>query len=105
MAKLSKHSFRSNTLPAITMVGPVTLWLGFFVAIPLIYVFIMSFCSIDEGYNVVFKFTLNNYRRLFDPNYVQIYGTSLFIAFFDYDYMHCNRLPFFISYCKNNLKA
>ncbi|MCD7855049.1 MAG: ABC transporter permease [Clostridiales bacterium] len=81
MAKLSKHNFRSNTLPAITMVGPVTLWLGFFVAIPLIYVFIMSFCSIDEGYNVVFKFTLNNYRRLFDPNYVQIYGSSLFIAF------------------------
>ncbi|MCC8014364.1 MAG: ABC transporter permease [Eubacterium sp.] len=81
MAKLSKHNFRANTLPAMTMVGPVTLWLGFFVAIPLIYVFIMSFCSIDEGYNVVFKFTLNNYRRLFDPNYVQIYGTSLFIAF------------------------
>ena len=77
----SKHNFRSNTLPAITMAGPVTLWLAFFVAIPLIYVFIMSFCSIDEAYNVVFKFTTANYQRLFDPNYVQIYGTSLIVAF------------------------
>ena len=77
----SKHNFRSNTLPAMTMAGPVTLWLAFFVAVPLIYVFIMSFCSIDEAYNVVFKFTTANYRRLFDPNYVQIYGTSLIVAF------------------------
>ena len=77
----SKHNFRSNTLPAMTMAGPVTLWLAFFVAIPLIYVFIMSFCSIDEAYNVVFKFTTANYQRLFDPNYVQIYGTSLIVAF------------------------
>lgn len=81
MAKLSRHTFRSNTLPAITTVGPVTLWLAFFVAVPLIYVFIMSFCSIDEGYNVVFKFTLANYKRLLDPNYIQIYGTSIFVAF------------------------
>ena len=65
----------------MTMAGPVTLWLAFFVAIPLIYVFIMSFCSIDEAYNVVFKFTTANYQRLFDPNYVQIYGTSLIVAF------------------------
>ncbi|MDD6396515.1 MAG: ABC transporter permease [Firmicutes bacterium] len=82
MAKLTKHSFRSNTLPALTMVGPVTLWLAFFVAIPLIYVFIMSFCSLDSGYNVVFEFTLANYERLFDPNYVQIYITSILVAFF-----------------------
>ena len=65
----------------MTMAGPVTLWLAFFVAVPLIYVFIMSFCSIDEAYNVVFKFTTANYQRLFDPNYVQIYGTSLIVAF------------------------
>lgn len=65
----------------MTMAGPVTLWLAFFVAVPLIYVFIMSFCSIDEAYNVVFKFTTANYQRLFDPNYVQSYGTSLIVAF------------------------
>ena len=81
MKKLSRHTFRSNTLPSMAMVGPVTLWLAFFVAIPLVYVFIMSFCSIDESYNIVFKFTASNYERLFNPNYMQIYGTSILVAF------------------------
>ena len=81
MAKMTKHRFRSNTLPAVTMVGPVTLWLAFFVAIPLLYVLVMSFCSLDSGYNVVFQFTLANYQRLLDPNYVQIYLSSILVAF------------------------
>jgi spermidine/putrescine transport system permease protein len=63
-------------------VGPVSLWLAFFVVIPLLYVFIMSFCSIDENYNVVFQFTLDNYRNLMDVNYLQIYAQSILIAFF-----------------------
>ncbi len=81
MAKLSRHKFRSNTLPAITTVGPVSLWLVFFVAVPLIYVLVMSFCSLDSSYNVTFKFTADNYRRLLDPNYIQIYATSIVVAF------------------------
>lgn len=81
MKKFSKHTFRSNTLPAIATVGPVTLWLAFFVAIPLLYVLVMSFCSIDASYNVVFKFTAANYARLLDPNYIQIYVTSILVAF------------------------
>ncbi len=81
MEKHSKHKFRSNTLPAAATVGPVALWMAFFVAIPLIYVLIMSFCSIDEGYNVVFKFTVENYKRLFNTSYLTIYANSLIIAF------------------------
>ena len=78
---MTKHNLKSNAVPATVMVGPVALWLSFFVAIPLLYVLVMSFCSIDEHYNVVFKFTLVNYQRLFNPNYVQIYGQSILIAF------------------------
>lgn len=75
-----KMRFRSRTLPAVLTVGPVSLWLVLFVAIPLIYVFVMSFCSIDEYYNVTYKFTLKNYAQLLDVNYLKIYGQSLFIA-------------------------
>ena len=78
---VSRHHFRSNTLPAIVMVGPVILWLLFFVTLPLLYVLIMSFCGIDDSYNVVFQFTAINYQRIFDPNYIQIYATSLIVAF------------------------
>lgn len=72
---------KSNIVPKIVMVGPVTLWLAFLVVIPLLYVLVMSFCSVDESYNVNFQFTLENYKRLLDVNYVQIYGNSLLIAF------------------------
>lgn len=77
----TKKKFRGNTLPALVMVGPVTLWLLLLVAIPLIYVVFMTFCSLDSNYNLVFSFTLENYKRLFDANYVQIYAQSLLIAF------------------------
>ncbi len=41
----------------------------------------MSFCSIDEYYNVVFKFSAENYARLLNADYLKIYGQSLVVAF------------------------
>jgi spermidine/putrescine transport system permease protein len=41
----------------------------------------MSFCSIDQHYNVVFQLTAENYSRLLDPSYIQIYLQSILIAF------------------------
>lgn len=81
MKKKTKHQWKSNTLPALTMVSPVTLWLILLVAIPLIYVGVMSFCSIDNYYNVTYHFTLDNFKRLLDPDYMLIYGQSILIAF------------------------
>jgi len=70
----SKHEFRSNTMPAIVTVGPVTLLLVFLVVAPLIFVGIMSFCQTDEYYNVVYKFTVENYIKLASKDYLKIYG-------------------------------
>lgn len=78
--KKSKHEFRANVLPAIFTTAPVTLVMLLLIAIPLIYVAVMSFCSIDEYYNVQFKFTLDNYERLFNKDYLKIYSQSLAIA-------------------------
>ena len=79
--KHSSHQFRSNTLPALVMVGPVALLLVLLVAVPLVYVAVMSFCSTDEYYNVVLKFSLANYGKLLSPDYIKIYGQSILIAF------------------------
>ena len=76
----TKHEFRANTLPALLMVGPVTLIMILLIAVPLIYVAVMSFCSIDEYYNVTFKLTLDNYIRLVNTDYLKIYVQSLGIA-------------------------
>lgn len=79
---MSGRKVRAKILPVISMVSPVTLWLVFFVAVPLVYVLIMSFCNIDQNYNIVYRFTAENYQRLWNPDYLQIYGQSLVIAFF-----------------------
>lgn len=75
-----KKKMKGNSLAATVMVGPVMLWLILLVAIPLIYVLIMSFCSLDSWGNVAYHFNLRNYADLFDPSYMQIYGQSLLIA-------------------------
>ena len=80
MHKKSKHEFRANTLPAILTVGPVTVIMVLLIAVPLIYVAVMSFCSIDEFYNVTYDFTLGNYVRLANADYLKIYAQSIFIA-------------------------
>lgn len=79
--KKSKHEFRGNTLPALVTVGPITLLLLGLVLAPLIFVLVMSFCSTDEFYNVVYRFTAENYSKLVSPDYMKIYGKSLLIAF------------------------
>lgn len=78
--KKSKHELRANTIPALITVGPVTLLMVLLVAIPLIYVGVMSFCSLDEFYNVKFDFTVDNYIRLANTDYLKIYAQSLMIA-------------------------
>lgn len=80
MAK-SKHEIKSNTIPAVVMVGPVSLMLILLVVIPLVYVAVMSFCTTDQYYNVVFQFSTDNYSKLLSPDYMKIYGQSLLIAF------------------------
>lgn len=78
--KKSKHEFRGNTLPALVTVGPVTILLLGLVLAPLIMVLVMSFCSTDEYYNVVYKFTVENYAKLVSREYLKIYGQSIVIA-------------------------
>ena len=78
--KISRHQWKSNFLPALVMVGPVTLLMILLVAVPLVYVVVMSFCSIDDYYNVTFEFSTKNYARLFNVDYIKIYVQSIMIA-------------------------
>ena len=78
--KTSKHEFRANTLPAMITVGPVCLLLLFLVVAPLVLVAVMSFSQTDEFYNVVYRFTIDNYRKMVSVEYVQIYARSLGIS-------------------------
>lgn len=73
------HKFRNKTIPLLSTVSPVTIWLILLVAVPLIYVFALSFMSTD-GYNVVYTFTFENYMQLLNPAYIEIYLNSFLLA-------------------------
>lgn len=55
-------------------------WLIFFVLIPNILVFITSFLTRDGSNFIDFTFTLDNYKRLFEPLYAQVMWNSLYMS-------------------------
>ena len=65
--------FISGSLPAF-------FWMIFFMAIPLVYIFVISFLSKGQKWGIEFKPTLENYRRFFDPLYIKIFLNSFFVA-------------------------
>lgn len=59
---------------------PILVWVGILVGIPLIFVITLSFLSRDNLGNIVFQFTLDNYRRIFDPIYLKVFFNSFLLA-------------------------
>lgn len=93
------HKFRSKTMPLLTTVTPITVWLTLLVAAPLIYVFFLSLLSTD-GYNVVFHITLTNYKELLNKTYLEIYGNSFLLAFLTTAFCILFGYPFAYSMAK-----
>jgi spermidine/putrescine transport system permease protein len=65
-------------LPAV---APMYIFTIFFVAMPLLYVLYMSFMTRDDIWGYVNKFTFDNYKRIFDPNYLKVLTDSVELAF------------------------
>ncbi len=68
---------RRPRLAAWLMLAPMLVWLGAFVVAPTAILFVYSFCERDEIGRVVFSFTLDNYRRVFDGVYLHIFWRSI----------------------------
>ena len=61
---------------------PIIIWIFLLVGIPFIFVIVLSFLSRDSLGNIVFEFTLDNYKRIFDPIYLRVFLNSFLLAFF-----------------------
>jgi spermidine/putrescine transport system permease protein len=59
---------------------PLFVWLGIFVAAPLVILFVYSFCQHDELGQVLPRFTWGNYQRALDWTYLRILFSSLMYA-------------------------
>ncbi|HVK99524.1 MAG TPA: spermidine/putrescine ABC transporter permease PotB [Dongiaceae bacterium] len=59
---------------------PVNLWLWLWVLVPTLMVLVVSFATRDPAELIAWEFTLDNYARLADPLYLQVFLHSLWLA-------------------------
>lgn len=71
---------KKKSLEKLIMVLPVSLWMILLVAIPFIYVLGISFLEKGTYGGVTLNFTLENYKAVFNPLYMKVFGESLIIA-------------------------
>ena len=71
---------KNLSLPFLTMVGPVSFWMIFFVAIPFVYVFCISFMKKNTYGGVQLGFTFENYKNALDPLFISVFGESFVIS-------------------------
>jgi spermidine/putrescine transport system permease protein len=62
---------------AWALLAPMVAWLLMFVVVPTAILFVYSFCERDEIGGVLFRFTLDNYRRAFSSTYLMIFVRSI----------------------------
>ena len=62
--------------------APLILWTLIFVGATIAYVVVLSFLKRDpDGYGVILEFTLENYAKLLDGSYLQVFGRTLSLGF------------------------
>lgn len=76
-----RRNLKRNTLPAMTMAGPVTFWMMVFVLLPLVYVIVISFMRRDAFGGIVYDFTVANYLEILQPVYLKVIWKSVKLAF------------------------
>lgn len=63
------------------LLAPLYLFTLLFVMIPILYMFLLSFLSRAEVWGVDFTFTLDNYKRILEPLYLNTFKESFLLAF------------------------
>ncbi len=80
MSKLITWLRQRASLQAWLLLLPSALWLFIFFIAPLFIVLVYSFLERGTYGGVVWHFTLENYRRVFDPLYLKTFWRSFYIA-------------------------
>ncbi|HSV13764.1 MAG TPA: ABC transporter permease [Tepidisphaeraceae bacterium] len=70
------QSMQRPGIPATFLMLPILLWLLLLVVAPTVILVVYSFCDRDEMGQVVFSFTLDNYRRIFDPDLTPVFAKA-----------------------------
>ncbi len=79
------------------LLTPMIAWLVLFVVAPTLILLVYSFCERDEVGRVIFTFSLENYRRVFDPVYLRIFARS--IGYAGLTTVICVAVGYPVAYC------
>jgi len=71
---------KNNKLFKTVMLSPVILYSILLIALPILYIFIISFFKSDSYGGMIHTFTLTNYLELFNISYIKIFFQSILIA-------------------------
>lgn len=63
------------------LLAPIYVFTIVFIGFPILYMFLLSFLSRSEVWGVDFNFTLDNYKRIFEPLYLNTFKESFQLAF------------------------
>ncbi len=78
---MKKRSGNRNLLRILVMVGPSALWLVLFMAIPLVYVLVMSLCTRGLFGGIQYQLSFESYKNIFSSLYLKVTWKSLVMAF------------------------
>ena len=70
-----------NNILKVLSIFPISFWMIFFVAIPLLYIVFISFMQRGDDGSIVYISTISNYTRMAKPIYVKVFLDSIVIAF------------------------
>ena len=70
---------RNKNRPPLTIL-PMAAWTLVFVAIPLVYVLVLSFMKKAATWGVVAEFSLDSYQSLLNPVYLKVFAQSFWMA-------------------------
>jgi len=56
---------------------PYVLWALFFSFVPIVIIAVYSFCSRSAYGNIIYEFTLENYKKILDPIYLKVFRRSI----------------------------
>lgn len=76
-----KKKLKKFDLEKYIFIGPVSLWMLLFIAVPIFYVIFVSFLRRGVNGGIDFVFSLDNYKRIASPLYFKVFGDSIGISF------------------------
>jgi spermidine/putrescine transport system permease protein len=85
------------------LMTPLYIFTLIFVAFPILYMFLLSFLTRAETWGVDFTFTLENYKRIWDPLYRETFRESFLLAFLTT--IFCMLLGYPFGYFMARMKA